>query len=448
VVRTPPLVSGSLPVLGHLVEFLRHPVELIERGARETDGVFRIHIPGKPTVVLLGAERSRFFFSETDKSLSIRTAYPFFVRMFDPAFYFFAEMDDYRRQREIVLPRFQGKQLEGYIQVMEAETAEFARRLGDSGEFDLTTELGPLVMRIAAHAFLGPDFGARLGRDFFEEFRRFSAGMDPVFPGWLPLPHLIRSRRARNRLRRTLGEMLAERRARPVDPPDFLQTLATARYSDGELVPDLILINLVLMLTWAGHETTTGHLAWAIVDLLRAPAELDRVHAEREREIGDGPLTLARINQLTHLDRCLHETERLHPVAHLLLRQAERSIELDGYHIPAGTVVLVAPSVTHRLADEHPDPDRFHPDRFAVERGRQARQERQRLIGFGGGAHRCLGVHFAYLEMKVILTRLFQRYRFELVAPAPRPVPGQHTKWPQSPCRLRYQRAEPHAVAS
>ena len=94
VVRTPPLVSGSLPVLGHLVEFLRHPVELIERGARETDGVFRIHIPGKPTVVLLGAERSRFFFSETDKSLSIRTAYPFFVRMFDPAFYFFAEMED------------------------------------------------------------------------------------------------------------------------------------------------------------------------------------------------------------------------------------------------------------------------------------------------------------------------------------------------------------------
>jgi sterol 14alpha-demethylase len=72
------------------------------------------------------------------------------------------------------------------------------------------------------------------------------------------------------------------------------------------------------------------------------------------------------------------------------------------------------------------------------------------LIGFGGGIHRCVGVHFAYLEMKVILTLLLQRYELELIDPDPPPIPGQKTKWPQSPCRVRYQaqRAASRAASS
>ncbi len=47
-------------------------------------------------------------------------------------------------------------------------------------------------------------------------------------------------------------------------------------------------------------------------------------------------------------------------------------------------------------------------------------------------------MHFAYLEMTVVLTRLLQRYELELVDPDPQPLPGTRTKWPQSPCRVRY----------
>lgn len=67
--------------------------------------------------------------------------------------------------------------------------AAFIRNLGSQGEFDLLDGLGPVVMRIAAKAFLGSGVGERMGPDFFTEFRRFSDGIDPVLPGWLPLPH-------------------------------------------------------------------------------------------------------------------------------------------------------------------------------------------------------------------------------------------------------------------
>jgi sterol 14alpha-demethylase len=296
-------------------------------------------------------------------------------------------------------------------------------------------------MHIAAHAFLGPAISDRMRTGFFAEFRRFSAGLDPVWPGWLPLPHLVRSRRARDRLRALVFALIEERRNAPVDPPDFLQLLSEARFEDGEEVPDLVLVNLVLMLIWAGHETTTGHISWALVDLLQHPAELATVLAEQHAvldgtdatEDADG-LTLTAVRRLEALDRALHETERLHPVAFMLARHASDAFELDGYRIPKGAMILTSPSVAHRLPAEYPDPDEYRPDRY-LDNPRAA----QNLIGFGGGTHRCLGVHFAYLEMKVVLTLLLHRYRFELVDLDPQPVPGNKTKWPNSPCRVRYQ---------
>jgi sterol 14-demethylase len=325
---------------------------------------------------------------------------------------------------------------------MAAQTREVQRTMGDRGEFDLVETLGPLVMRIAAHAFLGPDMGARLGSSFFDLFRRFSGGMEQVLPLWLPIPRLIRGRRARDELRGLLGDLIHQRRKQPLDPPDFLQTLVQATYADGTPAPDLVIINLILLLIWAGHETTTGHISWAMIDLLRHPDELRRAVDEATEVLGGADrLDLKTINRLAHLDRALHETERLHPVAFTLARSAAETFEYHGYEIRKGTMIMVAPSVAHRMPDVYPEPDAFRPARFEADpRGMHG------LIGFGGGVHRCLGVHFAYLEMKVILGMLLRDYTFELVDPDPQPVPGLRTKWPQRPCRVRYERRVPEGA--
>src|SRR5437867_1365381 len=104
-------------------------------------------------------------------------------------------------------------------------------------------------------------------------------------------------------------------------------------------------------------------------------------------------------------------------------------------------MILAAPSVAHRMADVFPEPDEYRPQRFESE-GSESRRNRM-LIGFGGGMHRCLGVHFAYLEMKVILTILLRHYDFELLDRDPQPVAGAKTKWPASPCRVRYTVKQP-----
>lgn len=430
----PPAVSGARPVVGHSLEFLRDPESLIERGHREHGNICRLQVGGRPMIILAGLDHAATFFSQTDDSLSIGEGMAFLSRLFSKDFYFLAGTGEYRRQREIMLPRFQSRQLEGYLEIMETEAAAFIRRLGRHGEFDLLDELGPVVMRIAAHAFLGAGFTERMGAGFYAEFRRLSEGIDPVRPGWLPLPHLIRCRRSRRRLRAVVGRTIQARREHPVDPPDFLQDLTDARYSDGAAVPDIIRVNMVLGFIWAGHETTAGQLAWAIIDLLRHPGELAKVLAE-QREVlpGDGPADMKTIRRLAHLGRALHETQRLHPAAPGMIRSVTDDTEIAGYLLPRGSRAMLTTTLTHRLPELFDEPDSFRPDRYL-----QTPKAAHQLIGFGGGLHRCLGMHFAHLEMQVLITRLLRAFDLELLDADPRPVLGLRARWPRGPCRVRY----------
>lgn len=430
----PPMTPGGHPFLGHIVAFLRDPVALLERGQAVCGNVFRLRLLGKTAIVLIGHEHNKTFFAETDQRLSIRAGYPMFVRMFSPDFYFFAEPEQYHMQRALILPALRGSQVSDYLGIMEAETSAMLDSMGDRGEVDLTAAFGQLAMNIAARTFLGEDFSRIPG--LFDTFRDFSAGMDPVLPGWLPLPHLRRSRAAGKTLRELIYKLVADRRRHPVDPPDFLQTLCGARFEDGKALPDPILANLILLLSWAGHETTTGHLSWAVIDLLDNRAELDKV-LEEQREVfcdEDSPLTIGHIHRLSYLDRALHETERLHPVAFMLARKATQTFNVGEYLIPRGAMVIASPTVSHRLSDDYPKHDAFHPCRY-----QDAPDKMRNLIGFGGGSHRCLGIHFAYLEMKVVITLLLRKYQLTLLD-TPRPLQGAKIKWPQSPCRIRYQR--------
>ncbi len=432
----PPQVSGALPLAGHAVEFLRAPYRLLRRGFDEHGKIFSLRLAGRPAVMLLGPEHSRFFFAETDALLSIRQGYSFLGSMFGPDFFFLGDPAEYKRQRDITLPRFQGRLLDSYVAVMDRQANLLISRLGDSGEFDLVPTLGPLVVRISAHSFLGTDVAGPGEEELYRDLRVFSTGMDPVLPPWVPAPHLIRSRRARDRLRVRIGRSLALRRRKPVDPPDFLQSLADARYPDGRPVPEHVLVNLVLLLVWGAQETTTGQLSWALIDLLQHPEHLERALDEQRTAIEPtGDLTLGAVKRLAHLDRAVRESERLHPVAFVMMRTAAETFDYAGYRIPEGSMVLVSPPISHRLEEVFDHPDRYDPDRFE----RDPKSARH-LLGFGGGPHRCLGTQFAYLEMKVVLTRLLEAYSLELRDTDPRPVTGLHTAWPASPCRVRYRR--------
>ena len=434
-----PLLGGGAPLIGHLAQFFRDPVAVLKRGYRAHGKLFSFSLMGRRMNVMLGPEHNRFFFEETDKLLSIRESMPFFLKMFSPDFYSFAKMDEYLRQRAIIMPRFKAAAMKQYVGVMAEETLNLVERLGDTGEFDLIPTLGPVVMDIAAHSFMGREFHEKLGHEFFELFREFSGGMEFVLPLWLPTPKMIRSQRAKKKLHAILQAWIVKRRAAPLDPPDFFQGMIDTQYPDGRPVADETIRHLILLLVWAGHETTAGQVSWALADLLQNPGYLGVIRDELAAVLGGSDAREMRSDQavaMTKMDLALRETERLHPVAFIISRKASIDIEREGYTIRKGDFVLLAPSVSQRMTETFTDPDAYDPERFNPENP-DAQITSNSLIGFGGGMHRCAGVNFARMEMKVVLAVLLQHYDMELLDEV-KPIAGAGTYWPAQPCRVRY----------
>ena len=439
--RTPPQVPG-LPLLGNALDFRANPVDLIQRGYEMYGPLFSIAVGPKHFAVLLGPENNRFFFEQTGKLLSIQKAYQFLIPMFGDKFLFVVDDAEYKEQRSIVLPAFQGKKLDGYVQEMVAETEDWLATLGETGSFPLVDAMGSQAIFMTIRAIVGDDFRRRAGAEFWDLFQGLSGGVEYVLPPNLPLPRFRRRDRAKRALHSMLGQIIAERRRGSEEHHDLIQMLSEATYSNGELLAESTIVGMILGMVYAGQENTTGQTSWALIHLLQNPDYLARVLEEQEAVLGAGPaLDLATLRKLDRLEWALKETERLQSSIRFIVRYTTAGYDLGGYHVPPGWLTMIAPSVSHRLPQVFADPDRYDPERFAPERG-EDRKMPNSLIGFGGGLHRCLGVHFAYASMKVILTLLLQRYTLELVEPFPKSVPGPAINRPQKPCLVRYRRRQ------
>ena len=93
-------------------------------------------------------------------------------------------------------------------------------------------------------------------------------------------------------------------------------------------------------------------------------------------------------------------------------RRALKSFEFGGYTIPAGARVGINPHLVHHMEEHWSDPDRFDPMRFTPEAVKA--RHKYAWVPFGGGAHMCLGLHFAYMQVKVLMAQILQRYRIEM----------------------------------
>jgi cytochrome P450 len=115
---------------------------------------------------------------------------------------------------------------------------------------------------------------------------------------------------------------------------------------------------------------------------------------------------------------------RLRPPVPSLPRRATRAFSFKGYTIPAGTMVAVNPLYTHHMPEIWPNPDKFDPLRFTDEASRG--RHRFAWIPYGGGAHMCLGLNFAYMQAKCFAVYLLQNVDLSL-------PPNYHTAWQMWP---------------
>ena len=318
--------------------------------------------------------------------------------------------------RAIMMPAFHRERVAAAAEVMTEEATRAADDLPTLTETDLYTWTRNLAMRIAMRALFGFDPDSAKANEVAE---RFESGlsyhareyhMQMVDGPGSPLAKLRSDRAA---LEVLVGEAIARRRRRGEEGEDVLGSLLAARDEDGREFTDGQVLDHVLTLLFAGHDTATSTVSFLVHELAGSPEWSDAVAAELAEVCGPREPTAEELfGELPVLTRAVDETLRMFPPAWIGPRRAVRDFEFNGVRVPAGLFVSYSSWASHRLPDVFPDPDRFDPDRFLPER--RADWPRGAYVPFGMGPRVCIGKRFGYTEVHAIAAALVRRFRFEL----------------------------------
>ena len=339
-------------------------------------------------------------------------------------------------ERKLLMPPLHGSRMRHYGETIVAATR---RAMGDlrPGERVVMQEL---MMRISLDVIVEAVFGiqgearSKLFYTVVEEAVArahpalfFNKATQASFFGLTPWDRFVR---ARDRMNALIREEIEQRRGHEGEREDILSMLMQARYENGEPITTEHLRDQLVTLLVAGHETTALSLSRAMELLHRHPLELERLREALSSLDLDDPNTVARDPRLKAV---CQETLRLYPVLPDALRVLKEPFQLGEVTVPAGYVIAVAATVTHRDPTLYPDPDAFRPERF-MERTYRPWE----FYPFGGGHRRCAGAAFAMYEMTLVLATLALGWRFELLEPGPVPTVRRNvTMGPATGVRMR-----------
>ncbi|MCY4155638.1 MAG: cytochrome P450 [Gammaproteobacteria bacterium] len=437
-----PRLSGNWPLLGHLPEFYRDPVAMLGRAQREHGALTRFRLGPREFVLFAGPEAHDSYFRAPEEQLDPRVVYQFTVPIFGRGVAYDVAPELMSEQIGFLSPSLREGAMRNYVDIMFDETRALADSLGTAGVIDLPHALNELTVKIASRCLLGEEVRAQVDSGFAEAYHELQGGINVLgffFPR-APIPAHRRRDQARREIADIFERIMAARRRSGAAPEDFMQALMQARYKNGRALNDDEITGLLLTVLFAGQHTSAVLGAWTGLELMRAPAYLDEVRDElQERYSPVGKMSLDSLKKQPKLDNAVRECERLHPPLIVLIRKVLRPLEYAGHELPAGTLAMVSPAVSHRLPHVFADPERFAPARFAPPSS-EHKQHHYALIGFGGGRHRCVGEHFAYLQLKALWSVLLDRFDFQLDGAFPAPNYGSWVTGPVEPCRVRYQR--------
>jgi cytochrome P450 len=359
-----------------------------------------------------------------------------------------SEGELHRRQRRLVQPAFHKRRIAAYAACMVRQATELGQAWRDGSEVEVLAAMNTLALTIVAETLFGSSVADETDavREALDEtmrsFRLVALPFTELLDD-LPLPSVLRFRRARARLDATIYRLIDEHRRGLGRADDLLTMLLEARDEDAEHgaastglgMTDLQVRDEALTIFLAGHETTANALTWAWYLLSQHPDIEARWHAELTAVLGGRPPDLEDLPRLTYTRQIVAETLRLYPPAWAVGRRSLRTYQLGPYTVPPGSVLMMPQYVVHRDPRFYPQPERFDPERFTPE----AEKSRPRFayFPFGGGSRVCIGDSFAWMEATLVLAALGQRWTLSLAADQDVDIHPMMTLRPRYGMRMR-----------
>ena len=321
--------------------------------------------------------------------------------------------DFWRTHRRMVQPAFHKKKLQGLLGIMYKSITDELNRIEPESSFDIFPLMGDIAFQVVAQAlFSADDLRSRMvklqriteanQRMLIKEMRQ------PFKKWWFQLSgqtkkHLNLSEDARE----LLNGIIQDRIDSSEEKDDLLDMLLSAKYEDGSSMSRQQIIDEVMILFTAGHETTANALSFSLFLLAKNPKIQNQLFEEVKHFDIDSDL-MSGLNNLSFTEQCIEEAMRLYPPVYVIDRVSLTNDSIGGHEFEKGTVWLMSMYELHRHKDFWENSEEFRPMRFGLS---NRKDYSSCYYPFGAGPRMCVGNNFAMFEMIMVVASIFKKYR-------------------------------------
>jgi cytochrome P450 len=428
----------GLPLLGCLPEFARSPLDFFSKLSNNYSDVVEFSLPMIDMALVINGDIAHQIlvkevksFRKADRDVQIMGT------ILGKGLVTNNHTEHHRIQRKLVQPGFHFRKIEAYADTMSDYTSQYVSDW-TSGTRNISDDMFKLTMYIVTKTLFDTDmdkmvYGAdQIGQTMHTVQTAINSKFNQVFlpPDWLPTPNNIKLKRARKQLNDTIQDII-DTRMREMHAPDsetafdkrvislnktndkgdMLSMLLQAKYEDGSSMDTQLVMDELITLFVAGHETTSNALTWSFYLLAKNPLIQQKLHMELDQVLGEQDAGFEHINSLVYTEMVIKEAMRmLPPVWTLSNRQANKDIVIGDYLFPKDKVIFISPYANHHNPRYFKEPSVFDPERFSIENEKKI--PKHVYIPFGSGPRVCIGQSFAMMEAKIILATIMRRFSF------------------------------------
>ncbi|KID88153.1 cytochrome P450 51B [Metarhizium guizhouense ARSEF 977] len=475
----PPLVFHWFPFIGNTVTYGMDPPKFFKENRAKFGDVFTFVLLGKKTTVAVGPAGNDFILNGKLKDVNAEEIYTVLTTpVFGRDVVYDCPNAKLMEQKKFMKIALTTEAFRSYVPIISGEVQSYFKRdpgfKGKSGIVDIPKKMAEITIFTASHALQGSAIRSKFDESLAALYHDLDMGFTPInfMLHWAPLPWNRKRDHAQRTVAKIYMDTIKERRAKGDDDKelDIMKHLMNSTYKNGTPVPDHEVAHMMIALLMAGQHSSSSTSSWIMLRLAQNPHLVEELYQEQIKALGADlpPLTYEDLSKLPLNQAIIKETLRLHAPIHSIMRAVKQPMPVPGtkYVIPTTHTLLAAPGVSASDPTYFPSPESWDPHRWDTDSPnaptivRNVAEEEEKVdygyglvskgaaspyLPFGAGRHRCIGEHFANVQLQTIVAETVRLFKLSNVDGSNTIIGTDYASLfsrPLEPAKIRWERRD------
>lgn len=398
----------GLPFIGKAIPMINKLQATIDSHYKQYGEISRLRMGGQHGLLVVGAENYQTILCDKNNNFSSRMGYQQSLASMYPDAILLNDFDDHKKLHTMLKAIFSSQNNADYLQSMNPIIAKHLASIEQHSQFGIYPALQSMLLEISLAVFLGIDIDCEEAKVISQSLISSLEGLQAIVRKEIPGESFALGHESIQQQYAVLRKLLKLRRG--TEGKDSLTLLANLKDARGNFYSEEDIVEQIAFLLFSSQETLSSALSCLIMYTGQHPEWQARIRKEAQA-INSPCLDYSSLAQCHSTHLTLQEVLRLHPSMPLITRRSIQPCQLGDYAIPAHTIIWLAPTYNHRMEKYWSNPQQFDPERFNAERA-EHQQIAFSYLPFGGGAHQCIGMHFANMLCKAFMHQMVLHYDY------------------------------------